>query len=173
MGINMKRRIFGLSLVTAATAVLVACGGGGTNWPAASTVALSVTPAKGAIYGATATAYGLTSSTALVAGTTDSTTGKASLAIPTTNASGVVMITVAGNSTATYYNEANNTKPSFASTNVFATVLPSVAAGASAGVTPLTTMAVKLAGVDVTKIGTAGYTPPTLTSSDIIFKVFD
>jgi len=168
---NMKRRIFGLTLVSVATAVLVACGGGGSSAPVASTSSLSVVPAKGAIYGATVTAYGPNGSTSLATGTTAASTatnpGKASLDIPAANATGLVIVKVAGNSNATYFNESTGLPVAMSDSTVFATVLSSVTSGASAGVTPFTTMALKLAGVNVSSLGSSSYTAPTLTAADI------
>ena len=119
----MKRRIFGLTLVSVATAVLVACGGGGSSAPATSS--LSVVPAKGAIYGATVTAYGSNGSTPIATGTTAASTatnpGKVSLDIPAASATGVVIVKVAGNSTAKYFNESTGLPVDLPDTNVFAT----------------------------------------------------
>ena len=166
MGMNMKRRIFGLTLVSVATAVLVACGGGGSSTPSSST--LSVVPAKGAIYAADVTVFQSNGTTSAGTGTTAAKTdttnaGKSSVNIG--SYSGISVVQVKGNPTAQYYDEGTNADASFAAANI---LVSAVQAGAtSAGVTPLTTMAARLSGIDTDKLGTAGAVPAGLTADNI------
>jgi len=158
MGMNMKRRIFGLTLVSVATALLVACGGGGGS-AAPATNTLSLVPTKGATYGATASAFQSDGKTSLVSGSTSATTGKVDLAIVKTYANPVIL-TVAVGTSATYYDEKADTNKAGNADLVLASAVAAVTANATAGVTPLTTMAAKLSGINPATVGTASFVAP-------------
>jgi len=159
------------ALVSALAAVgfLSACGS--SDDPSTS---ISITPALGAIYGATVEAYDtngrlLGSSTTAAKGT--STQGKATLVLSNYASGGnpiVIRVKMAG---ATYYNEATNADvavPS-TSTDVLLSVASSATSGATLGVTPLTHLAAQLAGVSPSNVGSA--ITASLTSTNIATAV--
>ena len=169
----MKRRIFGTVILGISAAVLVACGGGGDSPVASVTTNMTVTPAKGAIYGALATIYQANGTTSLNTGTTGAVspatgTVAGAATINVGNYSGVAFVKVTGNATATYYDEKTNSDTaSFGTTASLVSAVPAITAGTAgdAGVTPFTTMAAKLAGVDTDTLGTAGAVPAGFTKN--------
>jgi len=166
--ISMKRRLLGAALLGLSAAVLVACGGGGGS-PAATN--LTVVPAKGAIYAATATAYQADGKTSAAAGTTTAKgltdAGKVTLNVG--SYSGIVLLNVAGNASAQYYDEVSKKEQSFtADDNLVSAITPK--AGASVGVTPLTTVAAKLAGIDSDKLGKSTFVAPTTLTADTVLE---
>jgi hypothetical protein len=170
-GISMKRRLLGAALLGLSAAVLVACGGGGGS-PAATN--LTVVPAKGAIYAASATAYQVDGKTTAAAGTTTAKgltdAGKTTLNVG--SYSGIVLLNVAGSSSAQYYDEKLNADANFPATANLVSAIPSVTAGASTsvGVTPLTTMAAKLAGIDPANLGKSTFVAPGKISADTLLE---
>jgi hypothetical protein len=131
----------------ALVASLAACGGGGGGGdvvpgPAPAT-SLSGNVVKGPVSGATVTAYSIAAGmmgTPLGTAVTDAQGG---FAMPMANASGPVMLQMAGG---TYTDEATGAKVTLAPGQVMTAVLSSLAGGtASVQVTPLTAMAQAMA----------------------------
>ena len=163
----MKRRIFGTVILGISAAVLVACGGGGSD--AVVSTNMTVTPAKGAIYGGAATIYSANGTTSLGTADTGATSGTAVINVG--NYSGVAFVKVAGKATgATYYDEKLATTATFGATASLVSAVPAITAGSAgdAGVTPFTTMAAKLAGVDISTLGSAGAVPAGFTKATAI-----
>ena len=125
-----------------AALLLAACGG----TPTPATVSnMVITPAKGACLGCTVSVYSK-AGVLLASGTTNATTGK--ITLDTAGNIDLLLVKVTGNATAKYFDEKSGTEQSFASTASMVTVVPSFSSGGEIGVTPLTSMATKLAGVD-------------------------
>jgi len=165
----MKRRLLGAALLGLSAAVLVACGGGDGS-PAATN--LTIVPAKGAIYSATSTAYQADGKTTAAAGTTNAKgitdAGKVTLNLG--SYSGVVLLNVAGNDASKYYDERTDKDESFPSTANLVSAVGSVTSGASVGVTPLTSIAAKLAGIDPSTLGKSTFVAPGKLSADTILE---
>lgn len=141
--------------------LLAACGG----TPTPATVSnMVLTPAKGACLGCTVSVYSQ-AGVLLASGTTNTTTGKVTL--DTAGNTSLLLVKVTGNSTAKYFDEKSGTEQSFASTASMVTVVPSFSSGGEIGVTPLTTMAAKLAGVDTATLGSGTFVAQTLTAASI------
>ncbi len=148
MSVSTFSRRFALAAVSAAALVLSGCGG-----TTSSTSTLSVTPALGAVYGATVAVYNA-SGALLGTGTTSPTTGKVSVTLyGYTSGPVIVKVTLAG---ATYYNEKSGLVESIAAsdTTSMLSIAASASNGSSVGVTPLTNMAAEFAGLNVSTIGT-------------------
>lgn len=144
-----------------AALLLAACGG----TPTPATVSnMVLTPAKGACLGCTVSVYSQ-AGVLLASGTTDKTTGK--VALDTAGNTSLLLVKVTGNSSAKYFDEKSGIEESFASTASMVTVVPSFSSGEEIGVTPLTTMAAKLAGVDTATLGSGTFVAQTLTVASI------
>jgi hypothetical protein len=143
-----------------------------TNITAELAYELTVVPLKGAIYGATVTAYEANGSTVLASSSTAAKTataaGKATLLIPVAKASSPIIIQVQGSSTTTYFDEKSAVDAAFPSTAQLVTVMGSLSGASSIGVTPLTTMAAKLTGIDISSLGKAGAAPAGLKSDTAV-----
>lgn len=154
-------RLFKYFLVALMAIVIASCGG----TPAPTVTNMVLTPAKGACLGCTVSVY--SQSGALIAsGTTSSTTGKVTL--DTAGLTSLLLVKVSGNATAKYYDEKTGNEESFASTSSMVTVVPSFSSGGEVGVTPLTTMAAKMAGVDTAALGSSTFVAQTLTAASIL-----
>jgi len=130
-------------------ATLTACGGSDD----APSTTLTVTPALGAVYGASVTVFNGTSGATLGTGTTATTgvtAGSASIPLFGSTA-GPIVVKVSLDPGTKFFDEASMTDItiSSASATTLLTALPSLPASAtkSIGVTPLTNMAARLAGL--------------------------
>ena len=126
---------------------------------------LVVTPAIGICLGCTVSVYSKAGGL-IVSGTTSRTTGKASL--DTAGNTDLLLVKVTGNSTATYWDEKLLTNASFPATSSMVTMVSSFTSGAAVGVTPLTTIAARLAGVNTATLGTSTFIAQTLTAESIL-----
>ena len=147
-----------------AALLLAACGGTATVSTPATVSNMVLTPAKGACLGCTVSVYSQ-AGVLLASGTTDTTTGK--ITLDTAGNTSLLLVKVTGNSTAKYFDEKTGTEQPFASTASMVTVVPSFSSGGEIGVTPLTTMAAKLAGVDTATLGSGTFVAQTLTAASI------
>ncbi len=136
-------------LVMSGVLTLTACGGGGgTPTP---TTSIGLTPALGAFTaGATVEAF-KTDGTSITSGTTDSNGVITGLAIPTSYTDAIIL-RVKGGSNVKYFDEGKNAQVDLSQTDTLISVLPAgaVVADGKLGITPLTTLAAGLAGVDAT-----------------------
>jgi len=169
----MKKGLSSAAALALMASFLVGCGGGGGGGaPAASssaggaTVTSVIVPAKGIIYGGTVTAYS-TDGKVVATGTTGTLTsanpGQATLQIPS-SVTGAILYKVTGNASTTYFDEASGRNASGADISL-ATAAPSVTAAANVGVTPFTTMAAKLSGINTAALGTSSYVAPATVSA--------
>ncbi len=152
----MKTTKFSSSLSVMALCImslLTACGGGGGGGGggSGSTTSVGVTPALGAFSaGATVEAF-KTDGTALLStpATTNASGQITGLEIPTSYTDALIL-RVKGGTGVTYFDEGKNAQVSLAATDSIISVLPAgvVAANAKFGVTPFTSLAAGLAGVD-------------------------
>lgn len=144
-----------------AALLLAACGG----TPTPATVSnMAITPAKGACLGCTVSVYSQ-AGVLLASGTTNATTGK--ITLDTAGNTSLLLVKVTGNATAKYFDEKTNTEAAYPSTASMVTVVPSFSSGGEIGVTPLTSMAAKLAGVDTAALGSSTFVAQTLTAASI------
>ena len=144
-----------------AALLLAACGG----TPTPATVSnMVITPAKGACLGCTVSVYSK-AGVLLASGTTNATTGK--ITLDTAGNTSLLLVKVTGNLTAKYFDEKSGTEQSFPPTASMVTVVPSFSSGGEIGVTPLTSMAAKLAGVDTAALGSGTFVAQTLTAASI------
>ena len=167
MSNSPSKRRFLLAAVAFSALSLFGCGGTTTT----ATTSLSVTPVLGAVYGATVSVYNA-SGVLLGTGTTDTTTGKVSVTLVGYTAGTPVIIKVTLAPGASYFNEHTGTNVTVAagSSVSLVSVMPAVTTGQAVGVTPLTNMAAKLAGVTADLVGTTPLTT-TLTASSIYIAV--
>lgn len=144
----MKNRRSTIALATffAVATTLVACGGSDDG----PSTTLTVTPALGAVYGASVTVFNGTSGATLGTGITGATTGSASIPLVGSTA-GPIVVKVSLDPGTKFFDEKSGTDItiSSASATTLLTALPSLPASAtkSIGVTPLTNMAARLAGL--------------------------
>jgi len=167
MSKSPSKRRFLLAAVAFSALTLFGCGGTTTT----ATTSLSVTPVLGAVYGATVSVYNA-SGVLLGTGTTDASTGKVSVTLAGYAAGTPVIVKVTLAPGASYFNEhtgANVTVAAGGSVSLVS-VMPAVTTGQAVGVTPLTNMAAKLAGVTADLVGTTPLTT-TLTASSIYVAV--
>jgi hypothetical protein len=164
---SLPKRRFLLAAVAFSALSLFGCGGTTTT----ATTSLSVTPVLGAVYGATVSVYNA-SGVLLGTGTTDTSTGKVSVTLVGYTAGTPVIIKVALAPGATYYSEFTQQVETILPGNSVSlvSVMPAVTTGQAVGVTPLTNMAAKLAGVTADLVGTTPLTT-TLTASSIYIAV--
>ena len=142
-----RRKTLSLTVSIVLAAALTACGGS-DDVPSAT---LEVTPALGAAYGASVTVFNGTTGATLGSGVTGATSGTASIPlIGSTAGSIVVKVTLTPGSS--YFDEKLNTTVTVTAANTVSllTALPALPTSTvkSVGVTPLTNMAAKLAGLD-------------------------
>jgi len=142
-----RRKTLSLTVSIVLAAALSACGGSDD----VTSATLEVTPALGAAYGASVTVFNGTTGTTLGSGVTGATSGTASIPlIGSTAGSIVVKVTLTPGSS--YFDEKLNTTVTITSANTVSllTALPALPTSTvkSVGVTPLTNMAAKLAGLD-------------------------
>jgi len=122
------------------------------------------------VYGASVNAYSA-SGALLGSGTTSTSTGSASLSLSGYTAGTPIIVKVTLSAGAKYYDEKSNTEITLAAgaTPVsLLSVAPSITSGSSLGVTPLTNMAAKLAGLDA-----AAVTGSTLSTSITSAKIYE
>lgn len=180
-GVATSIAINGMSYQTAYKLYFVATNGAdsskvsavvSTNISAEMAYELTVIPLKGAIYGATVTAYEANGTTVLASSSTAAKTstaaGKATLLIPVAKASSPIIVQVQGSSTATYFDEKSAVDSAFSATTKLVSVLGSLQNTSSIGVTPFTTMAAKLSGIDISSLGRTGAAPSGLKSDTAI-----
>ena len=126
-----------------AALLLAACGG----TPAPTAVSnMVVTPAKGICYGCTVSVYNSSAGTLIATGTTSMTTGKVTL--DTAGNTSLLLVKVAGNATAQVWDEGVAALVFYPATESMTSVVSSFTSGGAVGVTPLTTVAARFAGVD-------------------------
>jgi hypothetical protein len=161
---RINKRSFSIALTGAAFAALVACGGGSD--PVVTT--LSVTPVLGAVYGGTVTVYSNTG-TLLGTATTSATDGKASVNLSNYTAGSPIVVKVNLAPGASYFNEKTGANVTITAANPISmlSVVPAVASGQAVGVTPITNMAAKLAGLTTDTVGTG--TLATTVTADAIY----
>jgi hypothetical protein len=159
----ITKRAFTLALSAAAIAALTACGGGSDTTSAATTT-LSVTPVLGAVYGGTVNMYSSTG-TLLGTGTTSTTDGKASVTLSGYTPGTPVVIKVTLTAGSYYFNEKTGTNVTVSTPVSLLSALPAVGSGQAVGVTPITNMAAKLAGLSASTVGTG----PISVTSDAIY----
>jgi len=150
----ITKRAFTLALSAAALAAisaLTACGGGSDA--TSSVKSLSVTPVLGAAYGATVSVYSSTG-TLLCSGTTSTTDGKASVTLTGYTEGSPVVVKVTLTAGSYYFNEKTGTNVTVTTPVSMLSALPAVGSGQSVGVTPITNMAAKLAGLSASTVGT-------------------
>jgi hypothetical protein len=173
----LTKRSFSLGLTAVAVAVVTGCGGGSsgsvatpTPTPTATTL-LSVTPVLGAVYGGTVNVYSSTG-TLLGTATTSNTDGKASVSLSNYTAGSPVIIKVSLGAGASYFNEKTGINVNVTNANPISllSVLPTVGTGQSVGVTPITNMAAKLAGLTPNAVG-SGTLATTVTADSIYTAV--
>ena len=159
-------RLFQFFPAALAALLLAACGG----TPAPATVSnMVVTPAKGICYGCTVSVYSATG-TWIATGTTSITTGKATL--DTAGNTSLLLVKVTGNTTAQVWDEGANVGVgalvSYPATESMTSVVSSFTSGGAVGVTPLTTIAARFAGVDTDNLGKPAYVAKTITAANIV-----
>lgn len=164
----MRNRILAGAALALMTTLMVGCGGGGgSSTPAATaTVSSVVVPAKGIIYGGTVTAYsadGKVVATGTTGTLTSANPGQVTLQIPS-SVTGAILYKVTGDANTTYFDEASGRNVNGAAISL-ATAAPSVTAAATVGVTPFTTMAAKLSGIDTAALGTSAFVAPAAVSA--------
>ena len=169
MNTLFTKRSFSLALTAAAIAALTACGGSSSD--SVATTTLSVTPVLGAVYGGTVTVY---SSTGVLLGTatTSATDGKASVSLANYTAGSPVVVKVSLAAGASYFNEKTGANVTITAANPVSmlSVMPAVTTGQAVGVTPITNMAAKLAGLTAAAVG-AGTLATTVTADAIYTAV--
>jgi hypothetical protein len=174
----LTKRSFSLGLTAVALAVVTGCGGGSsgsvsTPTPTATTL-LSVTPVLGAVYGGTVNVYSNTG-TLLGTATTSNTDGKASVSLSSYTAGTPVIVKVSLGAGSSYFDEKKgiNVNVTAANTISLLSVLPEVNIGKTAqtvGVTPITNMAAKMAGLTANAVG-SGTLAATITADAIYTAV--
>ena len=164
MTISISKRKLTLSLCFISAAILGACGGGSDP----VITKLNVTPALGAVYGGTVNIYS-SNGTLLGTATTSTSDGKATVDMANYTLGSPIIVKVTLSAGASYFNEKTGTNTTVTAANPVSllSVLPAVAAGQAVGVTPITNMAAKLAGVTADTVGSTPLTSPV--SADAIY----
>jgi len=143
-----RRTTLSLAATLVLAASLVACGGGSDDQP---TTTLTVTPVLGAVYGASVTVFNGTTGATLGGGVTGATSGSADILLQG-SLTGPVVVRVSLSPGTKYYDEKLNQVVEISSSNQTSmlTVLPALPSTAkkSVGVTPISNMAAKLAGLN-------------------------
>ena len=167
---NLRRHILiGLSL--SAVTSLVACGGGSDEPPPVvkPTTAMVVTPSLGAVYGGTVSVYSANGSL-LGTATTSTTDGKANLNLTDYAAGTPVIVKLTLNTGTTYFNEKTGSNSTVSSAASLLSTVPAITANQAVGVTPLTNMAAKLAGLSSSAVGSGTLATP-VTADNIYTAV--
>lgn len=140
-----RRKALSISASVVLAASLVACGGS-DDVPSAT---LNVTPALGATYGASVTVFNGTTGIPLGSGITGAASGSASIPLVGT-ITGPIVVKVTLSPGSSYFDEKTGRVESILTSFVLLTALPALPDSTvkSVGVTPLTNMAAKLAGLD-------------------------
>ena len=142
-----RRTSLSIAVSIALATSLMACGGS-DHVPSAT---LEVTPALGAAYGASVTVFNGTTGATLGSGITGATSGTASIPL-IGSTSGPIVVKVTLTPGSSYFDEKLNSTVTITSVNTVSllTALPALPTSTvkSVGVTPLTNMAAKLAGLD-------------------------
>ena len=164
---SLPKRRFLIAAIALSALSLFGCGGTTT----ATTTKLSVTPVLGAVYGGTVSVYNA-SGVLLGTGTTDASTGKVTVTLVGYTAGTPVIVKVTLAPGASYFDESTGTNVTVASGQSVSlvSVMPAITSGQAVGVTPLTNMAAKLAGVTSDMLGSTPLTT-TLTSATIYVAV--
>jgi len=165
MSITITKRDFTFSLCLIGAGILAACGGGSDP----VVTKLNVTPVLGAVYGGTVNVYS-NSGALLGTATTSTTDGKASVDMTNYVDGSPVIVKVTLSPGASYFNEKTGTNTVVTSANTVSllSVVPAVSTGQAVGVTPITNMAAKLAGVTADAVSGAALT--TAVSADAIYS---
>jgi hypothetical protein len=169
------KRSFSLALTAVAIAVVTGCGGGSSDSVATttptSTRVLSVTPVLGAVYGGTVDVYDSTG-TLLGTATTSNTDGKASVSLSNYTPGTPIIVKVSLGAGASYFNEKTGINVNVTAANPISllSVLPDVGIGQNVGVTPITNMAAKMAGLTPSAVG-SGKLATTVTADAIYTAV--
>lgn len=164
---TLQKRGFLLATIAFSTLSLFGCGGTVST----STTSLSVTPVLGATYGADVNVY---NASGILLGTakTDGTTGKATVNLAGYSAGTPVILKVTLGAGARYFNEKTGAEVTIGSGSSVSllSVMPAVTTGQAVGVTPLTNMAAKLAGVTAEVLGSTPLST-TITATSIYTAV--
>ena len=171
----LTKRSFSLALTAFAFAALSGCGGSSSDSVATptptptATRTLSVTPVLGAVYGGTVNVY---SNTGVLLGTatTSQTDGKASVSLSNYTPGTPVIVKVSLGTGASYFNEKKGINVTVTASDSISllSVLPDVSVGQSVGVTPITNMAAKMAGLTVNAVGSGALV--TTVTADAIYS---
>ena len=123
-------------------------GGGGTPTPPSNT-SVGITPALGAFSSGAVVEAFKTDGTSLATGTTNSDGLITGLGIPTSHTDAIIL-RVKGGTNVTFFDEGQNAQIDLGNTDTVLSVLPAgvVVADGKFGITPLTSLAAGLAGVD-------------------------
>ena len=171
------KRSFSLALTAVAVAVITGCGGGSSDSVATptptptSTRVLSVTPVLGAVYGGIVNVYSSTG-TLLGTATTSNTDGMASVSLSNYTDGTPIIVKVSLGAGASYFNEKTGINVNVTAANPISllSVLPEVGIGKTVqtvGVTPITNMAAKMAGLTANAVGSG--TLATAITADAIY----
>lgn len=148
----MKKNHSIFSVLLMSTALMLsACGGGGGTPPSTPTTSIGLTPALGAFNaGATVEAF-KTDGTSITSGTTNAAGVITGLAIPD-NYTDAIILRVKGGANVQYFDEGKEAQVDLTSNDTMISVLPAgaIVADGKFGITPLTSLAAGLAGVDST-----------------------
>ena len=148
----MKTSLSALLSGLATCVVLTACGGGSPDSPVASNVQTTSVPALGAVYGASVYVYN-TAGQLLGTGTTDAVTGKASLSVPSA-ASGPFIYQVVLSSGSRFYDEGLDAVVTVNPNESLTMLSVATKASGEVGITALSNMALRLAGIEPEMLGT-------------------
>ena len=179
------KRSFSLALTAVVLMAVSGCGGGSSDSVATSnptptptptpsptsTRVLSVTPALGAVYGGTVNVYSNTG-TLLGTATTNNTDGKADVRLSNYAPGTPIVVKVSLGAGASYFDEKKGINVNVTAANPISllSVLPDVGIGQTVGVTPITNMAAKLAGLTPNAVG-SGPLATTVTADTIYTAV--
>lgn len=157
MSLFERKKYLSAALVVGIAGFLTACGG--SSDPVITK--LSVTPVLGAVYGGTVNVYN-NSGALLGTATTSTNDGKANVELSNYTDGSPVIVKVTLNAGSSYFNEktGTNTVVTAANSVSLLSVLPAVGAGQSVGVTPITNVAAKLAGLSADTVGSTVITTP-------------
>ena len=160
-----RRHVLILLSLTGITA-LVGCGGGGSEPPPVikPTTAMVVTPSLGAVYGGTVNVYSANGAL-LGTATTSTTDGKANLNLTDYAAGTPIIVKLTLNAGTTYFNEKTGSNTTVSTPASLLSTVPSITANQAIGVTPLTNMAAKLAGLSSSSVGSGTLSTPVTADS--------
>ncbi|PUE08596.1 hypothetical protein B9Z51_06475 [Limnohabitans sp. T6-5] len=135
------------------TVLLTACGGGSPESPVVSKVQTTTVPVLGAVYGASVFVYS-TAGQLLSSGKTDAVTGKAALSM-SAEVAGPFIYKVVLSGGSRYYDEGLDAVVTVAPTESLTLLSLATSTSGEVGVTALSNMAVRLAGVYPEMLGTS------------------